>query len=746
MNTGERVGPYELRRRIGEGGMGVVWEAHDSRLGRGVALKFLPESVADDVESRARFEREARAASALTHPNICVIYDVGEHGARPYLVMELLAGQTLSDRLAEGPLDERDLVRLGRHLAAALGAAHDQGILHRDLKPANVFLTPEGNAKVLDFGVAKALSSDPEDRTELTSEGTLLGTVKYMSPEQALGKELDGRSDLFSLGAVLHAAATSSAPFGESSVGATLNAVINAPAPDLKAAAPLLSEGIVELVERLMQKDPARRFSSAAHLADALDRLRAALPGQTASGIQPAAAPAPAAAPSIAVLPFANLSADPDSEFFTDGLAEELITSLSRLSGLRVAARSSSFQFKEQAIDACAAGKTLGVGTVLEGSVRRAGERVRVTAQLVDVDTGYQKWSERFDGTLDDIFQIQEDTAAAIVKGLEVELGTSGPQRLVTQHTSSREAYELYLKGRFHWARRHKGGQQHALDCFRRAAAIDPGYALAWAGVADVHWSMLLYAAIPAPEGLEGAQRAVERALSIDPALPEIQVTQGAIAMCRRDWSGSEQHFLRAIDLNPNDWVAPAYLSLVYALQLRVEEAERYANRAVFLEPESHHAWAIASLAHVFVGNGAAAVEYASSGVDLDEDSMVSYMVRGLGWTVQGEHDNAIRDLRRAVDLSNRMAAVVGFLAFGLGAAGRADDATALAGELHRRESVEYVAPGCFFLAYADADPERAREAQRREIEGGGIAWCSVLKRERFPELVEGIGLPVVPA
>ncbi|HUK37250.1 MAG TPA: protein kinase, partial [Vicinamibacterales bacterium] len=460
---GRRIGPYEVGGRIGAGGMGEVYKARDTRLDRAVAIKVLPSSVADDRRSRERLEREARAVATLNHPNICTLHDVGSHEGVDFLVMEHLDGETLAARIAKGPLTTDHAVQYALQIASALDRAHRSGILHRDLKPGNIMLTEIG-AKLLDFGLAKTL--DTEVDVTRTAEGVIVGTAAYMSPEQAQGLPLDARSDVFSFGAVLYEMASGRRAFGGDATAQVLSGVLRDNPQPLPAYSPL-----ADIVSRCMAKQPSQRFQT---MADVLRALQQAWTSPVKE------------APSIAVLPFANMSADPENEYFSDGLAEEIINALTKIDGLHVAARSSSFSFKGKATEVGDVARRLKVRHVLEGSVRKSGPRVRVTAQLVDASNGYQLWSERYDRQLEDIFDVQDDIARSIVDRLKVAFGAGDSERIVKITTNSVEAYQHYLKGRAMLYRRGRWVAP-ALESFTKAVELDPGYAQAWAGVADAY-------------------------------------------------------------------------------------------------------------------------------------------------------------------------------------------------------------------------------------------------------------------
>jgi len=456
LTPGTKLGPYEIAAPLGAGGMGEVYRARDTRLDRDVALKVLPSEAALDPERIARFEREAKAVAALRHPNIVTIHSIEEAGGIRFITMELVEGRPLTEVIAPPGISLERFVEIAIPLADAVQSAHAKGVVHRDLKPANVMLDDGGRVKVLDFGLAKLSmpSSAARDETAslaspLTQAGALLGTLGYMSPEQITGGEVDARSDIFSLGVIFHELLSGARAFRGEHPAAILYSVVNDAAPRLPAR---LGAPAAALVDRCLRKAPHERFASAGDLRAALERLRGAAEGG-AGGARGATATPTEAAPSpreksIAVLPFTNVSADPENEYFADGMTEEIIGALSRIASLRVAARTSCFSFKNKSPEIKQVGDALRVGSVLEGSVRRAGNRVRITAQLVDVADGYQIWSERYDRELTDIFELQDEIAGEIARKLQVSLAAA-PAR--ERRTRNVEAYDLYLKGRFYW-------------------------------------------------------------------------------------------------------------------------------------------------------------------------------------------------------------------------------------------------------------------------------------------------------
>jgi len=588
---GTTVSHYRILEKLGAGGMGVVYSAEDTRLGRLVALKFLTHESARSPEAVKRFTREARTASALNHPHICTIYAIDEFEGQPFLAMELLRGQTLKERLGGKPLPIAECIEFGIQLADALDAAHQKGIVHRDLKPSNVFVTERDQAKLLDFGLAKQfVLAKPTDATNtgVTAQGTPVGTVGYMSPEQARGRVLDHRTDLFSLGTVLYEMAAGRPAFRGRTVVETIDAILNQAPEPLDSMLPPKPAHLTQLVSALLAKSAAARPPTARAVLDHLRRIRAdvAAEGTRFTATTAVAIPRPQA--SIAVLPFLNLGPDADNEYFSDGLAEELISALKRIPGLRVAARTSAFAFKGTSADIGTIGGRLNVATVLEGSVRRAGNRLRITARLVDVADGYDLWSERFDREMEDVFAIQDEIAGSIVHKLELRLGEARAASLIRRHTEKKEAYHLYLKGRFYWAKRYRGGLKAAIEHLQRAIGEDPDYALAYAGLADAFVFLALYSLVKPRDAFGRARQAAEKALSLDPALAEGH-TSLALVRFGADWDfpGAEEEFRRALEIDPAQAYARIYYSWLLVLMGRADEAIGQARSGQDTDPLS---------------------------------------------------------------------------------------------------------------------------------------------------------------
>jgi eukaryotic-like serine/threonine-protein kinase len=567
---GVRLGPYEVVALLGSGGMGEVYRARDARLGREVAIKRIRDT-ADLPELRRRFEQETRAAGALNHPNLLAVYDVGEALGMPFVVTELLDGETLRETLSGSPLPLDACLDYARQIAAGLAAAHAKGIVHRDLKPENLFLTRDDRIKILDFGLAKQVAPQPEDPT-LTRTGFILGTPGYTSPEQLRGEPADPRSDVFAFGAVLYEMLTCRRAFTGPTPVERLGATLMTEPPDLAELRPEIPAPFARLVLRCLAKAPAARFSSASEVQRALGELQAT----------PAAAER-----SIAVLPFVNMSADSEQEYLCEGIAEELINALAKLSGLRVAARTSSFRFKDRAEDVRRLAAELRVDNVLEGSVRRAGDRLRITVQLVSAADGYHLWSERYDLRFEDVFVVQDEIATRVIEALRLRLGAP-PQ--VPRRPRDLEAYQLYLRGRYHWYKRHEGDLQEGARCFEQAVEKDPEYAPAYAGLADSYALLgcFFFDVLPADEAMPRAKVAALKALELDPELAEAHASLGWVRLHYDwDWPGAERDFRRALELDPQRASTRHWYSFFLSAMGRTEEAAAEAQRAWELDPLS---------------------------------------------------------------------------------------------------------------------------------------------------------------
>lgn len=605
--TGTRLGTYEILALIGAGGMGEVYRARDTRLGRQVAIKALPDDVASTPERLARFEREAQMVASLNHPNIVTLYSIEEAAGSRFLTMELVEGTSLADLVTPGGLPLAQVLDLAIPLADALAAAHGKGVVHRDLKPANVMVTREGRVKVLDFGLAKLMRDTPDPprpatqtmTAPLSTAGAVVGTVPYMAPEQVVGEAVDARTDLFSFGILAFEVVTGQRPFVGQTAWHVTTAIVRENPPGLMSLRTGVPPDLERIVSRCLQKQPSERFQTALDVANELRALRRTLE----HGIMPAATGAPSIA-SIAVLPFANRSADADDEYFSDGLADELLGLLAKIKGLRVSARASSFQFRGTSLPVAEIGKVLNVATLLDGSVRRAAKRVRISVQLVKVSDGYHLWSETYDRTLEDIFAVQDDIAQSVVRELRTTLlgetadsGASGRakaevNRAAKGRSSDPEAHRLYLLARYFMDQLTREATTKAIAHLKKAVEHDPEFALAWAELSVAHIREVGWALVPAAEGFERAREAVERSLALEPDLADGHAQIGWIRLFRDwDWRGAEASLSRALELAPGSASVLRLSGVLASVLGRPEQAIGIFRRTLEQDPLSAAAY-----------------------------------------------------------------------------------------------------------------------------------------------------------
>ncbi len=613
---GQRVSHYEVISLLGAGGMGEVYRARDSRLGREVAVKVSSERF------EKRFEQEARLIACLNHPNICTLHDVGPN----YLVMELVEGPTLADRIKRGAMPLPETLDVAKQVADALEAAHARGIIHRDLKPANIKIKADGAVKVLDFGLAKLMTDSDADVTQ-TIEGTVLGTAAYMAPEQAEGKPLDERSDVFSFGAVLYEMLSGNRAFGGNSTAQVLSAVLRDDPAPLQAPAELQ-----RIVRKCLTKQPKDRFPGMGGLRVALEQI----------SLKPVELQ-----PSIAVLPFANMSADKDNEYFSDGLAEEILNLLAKIPGLKVIARTSAFAFKGKNEDIRKIAEKLGVSNVLEGSLRRAGNRLRITAQLINATDGTHLWSERYDRDLTDIFAIQDEIGQAISEALKVRLVPRAQMVNI-------EAYQNYLKGQYYRVRYTPESLAKAKECFEQALAIDPKYAPAYSGLAEYYYLLAAFDIKPTTEVAALAKSFAERALAIDPANSLAHSVLAALAaICDHDWKAAEGHFRNAMAAEPAPPAVRYRYALLYLLPLgRVSEAREQSRLALETDPLSmflHFGMAYSIYA---AKQYRETIEYGRRALEIDANFYLIWFVMGLAQLGTGFTQESVTSLKRVVELA----------------------------------------------------------------------------------------------
>jgi serine/threonine-protein kinase len=664
--------------------MGEVYRAKDPRLGREVAVKVLPSPLASDSDALARFEREARAVAALSHPNILAIHDFGAHEGIAYAVTELLEGQTLRERLVAGPLSPRKAVEYGVQAARGLAAAHDRGIVHRDLKPENLFVTHDGRVKILDFGLARVSAPDSsraqttEARTATvgTEPGVVMGTVGYMSPEQVRGQFADHRSDVFSFGTVLYEMLTRERAFQGASAADTMSAVLNQE-PQLSRTVHGIGPGLEQILRRCLEKNPGERFQSAHDLAFALGSLSSsggaeavprpparrrfalwAVAGTVAAFLAVAifvvsrgAARGPIH--SLAVLPFANERADPETEYLSDGITESLINRLSRLPNVRVISRASVFRYKGKEQDPRAVASELGVRAIVTGRVTQHGDRLSIATELVDSRDNRQLWGERYERKLSDVLTVQQEIAGEISETLKVHLTGEEKTRLAKSATTHPEAYQAYLKG-FHHARKVTiADLEKGMDYFRRALALDPNYAPAHAGIAYVHVMWLADWHMPAREAFQRGKAAAVKAIELDPSLPEGHTY---LAMARflhdYDWPGAEEEFRRSIQQSPSDADAHQWFAVFLGSRRRFDEAARESGRALELDPLSIEANFLAGWRFYFSRRYAEATEEIRRTLELDPTYFYGHMFLGMCHEQQGRFAEAAAAFERARSLT----------------------------------------------------------------------------------------------
>jgi TolB-like protein/Tfp pilus assembly protein PilF len=719
--VGQTISRYRVLDVLGVGGMGVVYRAEDSRLGRAVALKFLSTSLEQDPIALRQFQREARATSSLNHPSICTVYEVDEWNGQPFIAMELLNGQTLRERVASARFEPLAVVDVAIQIAGALGAAHDKGILHRDVKPANIFLTETGSIKLLDFGLAKRMSLDALDSvpsTGFTEVGRLLGTANYMAPERLRGRDIDARSDLFSLGAVLFELLARQRAFDGASVIDVIEAILQRETPTIDAATGPWPKALVQIITKLLEKSPDDRYQSATALTTALVALREDLAAGKATMVATMHDAGPRRA-SIAVLPFRNLGAEPEQEYFGDGLAEELITALTKIERLKVAGRASAFAFKGRNAELREIGARLKVESVLSGSVRRAGSRMRVSCQLTNVADGYQIWSDRYDREITDVFELQDEMTRTIVEQLKVTLvDRLEPAR---RYTDSRESYHHYLRGRFYWSKRYEGGLKKALDEFQLAIDQDRGNALAYSGQADVFAFLGLYSLMPPRQAFDRARVAASTALAIDDALPEAHTSLGLIALSA-DWNfqKAEAEFLRAIELDRTQAIAHMYYAWLLALSDRRTEAILTMRRAQDVDPLNALVNSAAGWMYFLMRDYDKAIAECQKCVEMDPTFLVGLYVMAMAHSQKAQYDQALPLIEQATTLSGRAPFYLGLLGQIYAETGRRADVARVLAELETRAATTYIPPHCFVYIYASqGDKDRAFAWQEKACADG---------------------------
>jgi len=785
---GQTLGHYRIIEKVAAGGMGVVYRAHDEQLERDVALKVLPTGTLSNDASRRQFRKEALALAKLSHPNIETVYEFDTQDGIDFLVMEYVPGNTLADRLAAGALPEKEVVALGMQIAAAMEEAHSRGIVHRDLKPRNIAITERGQAKVLDFGLAKLLPQVNDVTSDtLTDTQAGAGTLPYMPPEQLQGESVDARADIYTIGAVLYEMATERRAFPEELPSRVIDAILHHPPVPPRALNSRISPELERIILKCLDKDPGRRFQSAKEMLVDLRRLEGASSNQLAppqpshhmrkrAGLFAAYAAAgllalavlmtglnvggwrdrlmgrsrPAQIRSLAVLPLENRSHDPEQDYFADGMTDELITELAKLNAVRVISRTSVMRFKNTDKSLPEIARSLNVDAVVEGSVQRVGGRVKINARLLQARTDQELWAHSYERDLSDVLSLQHEVAEAIAGSIEVTLTPApGSQKL---RAIDPVAHEAYLKGLYYWNKRTPDGLKRALQYFQQAIQKDPNYALAYAGLSYTY-AFAPELGLPSEGAREKQKAAALRAVELDDSLPEAHTALAGALQNEWDWGGAELQYKRTIELNPNYATARHWYSIYLSVVGRHDEAIAEAKRALELDPLSLIIQANYGGRYFRAGRNQEAIQECQKALDMDSTFIVAYDCVGFAYLQTGRASEAVAEFQTAVRLSGGDPESVSALGYAFALSGKGKEAADIVSQLQRSSEDAYLPS--YYIAIVDSGLgkkdeafawlERAYRNRSSELPQAKTEPMFLTLREdpRFHELLKRIGLPL---